>query len=134
MDSMKPLIDYLNEASRQTSEKDHNVQDMTHRSDEEVIEYFKVLKLSNFDNKSGKTVEEQFYGGITNNIPQNLSRHKIESYIGCVKVDSKETAGRIEQRLHDDLGFDIGDACGGNGASNDTIFVYMASKEPPFVK
>jgi hypothetical protein len=132
MEPKDTLSDYLYEALRQSAEMEYNVHDMSRSSDNEIIEYFKSLKLSNY--KPGSSVDSQFYGGITNNIKQNLSRHSIDNYIGCVKVNSKNTAARIEQLLQDELGFDIGAAPGGNGAAEDTIYVYMASKCPPFVK
>jgi hypothetical protein len=129
---METWKNFKHKALQQSGERNHNVLDMSHHSDDAIIEYFRSLKLGRHE--EGQSTSSQFYGGITNDIQQNLSRHHLDDYIGCVKTDSKDTASRIEQRLQDDLGFDIGNAHGGNGATDDTVYVYMASKKPPFVK
>ncbi len=85
--------------------------------------------------------EECFYGGITNDITENLSRHNISSYICCVFVDTFATAERIEGLLPK-LGVDIGvrgEDSAGNGGKNengedDSRVVYLADKTTPGFK
>lgn len=76
---------------------------------------------------------DDFYCGITNNIPNNLSRHSIKGYFFCAYCASKDIAGQVEAKLGE-MGFDIGEALNpaGNGGADDSTIVYMAYKEPGF--
>ncbi len=104
--------------------------DYTKASDKEILELFKNYKNSH--HKEGKTLDTEFYGGITNDIPSNLRRHNIEKYIVCVEVDSYDTAKRIEGLLYSDLGFYIGkneEGSAGRGGKSDSTIVYMAKRD-----
>lgn len=76
-----------------------------------------------------------FYCGITNDIQNNLSRHKIDGYTTCVRCASFEVSSEVEAKLGE-IGFDIGNPnnSAGNGGSNDSTIVYMAYKEEKFQK
>ena len=79
------------------------------------------------------------YGGITNDIPSNLSRHKIKQYVVAVFVNSFETAKRIEERLYTDLQLCTGEGGsssagrGGKdeGGADDSRVVYIADMTIP---
>lgn len=58
--------------------------------------------------KMETSLKSCYYGGITNNIPQNLSRHHIDKYIFCAFVDSFDTAREVEKAMDDKLGIFIG--------------------------
>ncbi len=78
---------------------------------------------------------DDFYCGITNSIPNNLSRHEIDGYFMCVNCASQEDAGKVESKLGE-MGFDIGNPNNseGNGGVEDSTIVYMAYKETGFKK
>lgn len=109
--------------------------DFTNRKDKDIIEYFRKVIV---DNDKGVDREKKFYGGITNDIDKNLARHNIKSYLGCVSVDSYETAKRIEGLLHSELGVFIGKneegsaGRGGNDGEEDpdkeSRIVYLADR------
>lgn len=139
---MKNLTDLLNEQSLEAKEKMHNVHnvhDCSNMDNDVIIQLFRTAKIMHYE--PGVPLEEQFYGGITNNIKRNLSRHKIESYLKCVKVDSFETAKEIERRLHDDLrifiGIDGAESAGQGGKEesdskgSETRYVYLAKRNTP---
>lgn len=116
--------------------------------DDGILDFFetKIFETKHKYGRSGYPKidtprEECFYGGITNDITGNLSRHNISSYICCVFVDSFETAERIEGLLPK-LGVDIGkrgEDSAGNGGKNksgedDSRVVYLADKTTPGFK
>lgn len=78
---------------------------------------------------------KDFYCGITNDIQNNLSRHKIAGYTTCVKCSSFEISSEVEAKLGE-IGFDIGNPNNpaGNGGVEDSTIVYMAYKEDNFQK
>lgn len=82
------------------------------------------------------------YGGICNDIPANLRRHKIDKYLRCIFVKDAAIASKIEEALGE-MELYIGKrglAAAGNGAKNedapdDSRIVYIADMTiPGFVK
>lgn len=94
--------------------------------------------LYNFP-KESTTRDRILYGGITNNIPTNLSRHKIDKYAVCIFVDSFATAQQLESWLCSDLKLCIGKggvSSAGKGGKNeggddDSRIVYIADMTLP---
>ncbi|MDE6753212.1 MAG: hypothetical protein K2J82_01215 [Muribaculaceae bacterium] len=95
-------------------------------------------RLANFPKYScGR--KELLYGGITNNIPNNLSRHKIKRYLLCGFVDNFDVAEKVEELLCSKLEISIGKRgknSAGNGGKNedsptDSRVVYIADKTIP---
>lgn len=130
---IQDLPDFIKESERQF--KKNIPIDCSEFNDEAIIDVFRCNK--NAYHKEGKTIDEEFYGGITNDIPSNLRRHNIETYIVCVKVDSFETAKRIEGLLYSKLGFFIGEneeESAGRGGASDSNIVYMAKRDEPGFK
>ena len=118
------------EKSTSDIEKTYNVVDGSKAGDDKIIDHFKQVISNNYDPR--KTLRQKFYGGITNDIPSNLSRHGIERYLACIKVESAERAAGIEQRLHDDLQIYIGKtATGGRGKADDSKYIYIADRSLP---
>lgn len=107
--------------------------DFSNKSIEEILIIFKnqyliSAKLNEDPNRG------QYYCGITNEISQNLSRHKIDGYLICGRCASFDIAQKVEEELGA-AGFDIGEVChGGNGGSEDSVYVYMVKKEDGFKK
>ena len=130
---MKDLSGFMKERERLLAM--NQPKDYKNASDEIILQVFEHFK--NLLHEGGKTFDEEFYGGITNNIPKNLRRHNIENYIVCVEVDSFDTAKRIEGLLHSKLGFYIGeneDSSAGRGGKPDSTIVYMAQRDTPGFK
>ena len=72
--------------------------------------------------------KKQYYCGITNDISQNLSRHGIDGYLACCQCASFDVAKKVEEELGKE-GFNIGNVdYGGNGGTEDSVFVYMFKK------
>lgn len=125
---MKGLVEFLNESKRLLEL--NTPKDYTGCSDEKIIEIFRYYK--NLFHKEGKNTKDEFYGGITNDIPSNLRRHNIQRYIICVEVESFDTAKRIEGLLCSELGFFIGEykeGSAGRGGTDDSTIVYMAQRD-----
>lgn len=126
------LSSYLKKALlNESRDSELNIpKDFSEKTDDEILDFFKKLRL--LHHQSGITHDLEFYAGITNDIPQNLSRHNIDSYLGCVKVDSFETAKRIEGLLNTELGFYIGkkeESSAGRGGTQDSTIVYLAKRD-----
>lgn len=118
------------EKSASDIEKTHNVVDFSKAGDDKIIAHFKQVISNNY--VPGKTLKQKFYGGITNDIPTNLSRHGIEKYLACIKVESAERAAQVEQLLHDKLQIYIGKtATGGRGKADDSKYIYIADRSLP---
>lgn len=109
--------------------------DMKHSSDDEILNHFRMLINTNY--RPQYSYGEQFYGGITKDIPSNLNRHNIDMYLGCVEVNTFDTAKRIEGLLHDKFGVFIGlngSSSAGNGGDDDSTIVYLADRKAPGFK
>ena len=84
----------------------------------------------------GMMSKEKFYGGITNDMDANYSRHKNDefkgadfNYVSIYQCDDSETAAEVEALLRED-GFDCGNTDTlGNGGTETSIYVYLF-KEP----
>lgn len=129
-ENMKPLEDFINEAARQVAARKQNVIDCKKKSNEDIISHFKSIINIHYD--PSVTVEDKFYGGITNDIEANLNRHKISGYLTCVEVDSYDTAKTIERLLHTELGVYIGkkeEGSAGRGGNEDSTIVYLADRK-----
>lgn len=127
---MKGLGEFIKESKRLVEM--NTPKDYTKASDEAILEIFENYR--NLLHKGSKTFDQEFYGGITNNIPSNLRRHNIEKYIVCVEVDSFDTVKRIEGLLCSKLGFYIGkneEGSAGRGGDADSTIVYMAKRDEP---
>ena len=92
--------------------------------------------------KDNPLPDSYLYGGICNDIPANLRRHKIDKYLRCIFVKDAATASEIEKALGE-MELYIGKrglAAAGNGAKNedapdDSRIVYIADMTiPGFVK
>lgn len=105
---------------------------LTGESIEHIVKYFDTVFLMNFL-RNTQLKKSDFYCGITNDIPANLSRHGIEGYTACVQCSSFEVSSQVEAELGE-LGFDIGNPKNpaGNGGVEDSTIVYMAYKESGF--
>lgn len=69
-----------------------------------------------------------YYCGVTNDVIKNLARHNIDCYFSASRCDTAEIAAEVEERLGE-MGFDIGGVeHGGNGAAEDSVYVYMYRK------
>ena len=95
-----------------------------------------IITHYNNDNQAyhgGHARREDYYCGITNDIPSNLSRHGIEGYVFCIECASYAVSSKAEEML-DVEGFDIGDPPNraGNGGVEDSVIVYMAFKDNNF--
>lgn len=69
-----------------------------------------IITHYNNDNQAyhgGHARREDYYCGITNDIPSNLSRHGIEGYVFCIECASYAVSSKAEEML-DVEGFDIG--------------------------
>lgn len=107
--------------------------DCTKATIDTILSYFKnqFLCAVVFDDDPNRG---QYYCGITNDIKQNLSRHSISGYLACCQCASFEVAKTVEEELGKE-GFDIGDVNhGGNGGTEDSVYVYMVKKEDGFEK
>lgn len=72
--------------------------------------------------------KNDYYCGVTNDIENNLARHDIDSYLVGYECDTAEIAAQAEELLGK-MGFDIGQVGhGGNGAAEDSVYVYMYRK------
>lgn len=71
-----------------------------------------------------------FYAGITNNVKQNMYRHKNRDYVALVKCKDRETAGKVEEILAD-YNFDCGERPN-NGGKPSTNIVYVIYKDENF--
>ena len=88
--------------------------------------------------KDFPTPKSYLYGGITNDLRKNLSRHQIDKYIKCIFVADSDTAKELERYLGE-LGLDIGREglkSAGNGGKaeggdDDSRVVYIADKTLP---
>ncbi len=67
----------------------------------------------------------KFYCGITNDLTRRASEHNANILV-WVKAKDVQSAIELEQKLGE-RGFDIGSSAG-NGASLDTVFIYMYKK------
>lgn len=67
----------------------------------------------------------EYYVGITNDIARRQSEHNVE-FITYLLANTVKAATELEKELGK-LGFDNG-GCYGNGASDDTKYVYMYRK------
>lgn len=72
-----------------------------------------------------------YYCGITNDLDRRESEHNAE-FLGYVECDSKDTAIEVETILGDN-GYDIGKKAG-NGAKDNSIFVYIYKKTPTTIE
>lgn len=129
-DNMNPLEDFINEAAKQLAERKHHVIDFKRKSNEEIISHFKSIVAIHYD--PSVTIEDKFYGGITNDIEANLNRHRISDYLTCVEVDSYDTAKTIEGLLHTELGVYIGkneESSAGRGGKENSTIVYLADRK-----
>lgn len=103
--------------------------DYTNKSNAEIIAFFNALITLNHE--TDKSIESEFYGGITNNVESNLNKHCIDAYLGCVRVDSYERATIIEGMLNTELGAYIGkgeESSSGRGGKDDSTIVYLAKR------
>lgn len=130
---MKKLSEYLEYLKLDENRNSNKIKpvDKTNASEDEIIEYFRILVNSH--HKSGLSTEDEFYGGITSidGIKTNLCRHHIDSYLGCVRVKSYDIATKIECRLYSDLHVYIGkrgEKSAGNGGDDKSDVVYLADR------
>lgn len=75
----------------------------------------------------GRLPRSRFYCGITNDIDRRMSEHNATAFIWVTSKDV-DAAISLESKLGEQ-GFDIG-SNPGNGASDDSIYVYMYKKIP----
>lgn len=82
------------------------------------------LKLLNNELRSLHDI----YCGITNNLDATLTRHRIDSYLCVVNCGTMDKASTVERKMGL-KGYDIGEPPhDGNGAADDTIYVYIFQK------
>ncbi len=86
---------------------------------ESVKKLFRIAYLAHY--KSGES-RMDYYCGITNNIEERRSWHKVDKFIKTIECDSFETSSEMEKMLQKE-GFYVGDRAG-HGRDN-SVFVYM---------
>jgi hypothetical protein len=126
---MKHLSDYVKNLGGMHTSNANQPLDMKTASEDAILQYFRQLTIMHCDPRL--TNQEKFYGGITNDIPSNLSRHNIKSYLGCVDVGTPERATDIEALLNSKLGVFIGKdgiESAGRGITDDSTIVYLADR------
>lgn len=99
------------------------------KSNAEIIAFFNALITLNHE--LDESFESEFYGGITNNVESNLSRHCIDAYLGCIRVDSYKRASIIEGMLNKELSADISKrkrSSARRGGKDDLTIVYLAKR------
>ena len=79
----------------------------------------------------GRLPKSSFYCGITNNLQRRMNEHNSDA-LEWVESKTVDDAIALESELGK-LGFDIGEKPG-NGASDDSVFVYIYKKEKGITK
>lgn len=76
------------------------------------------------------TGPKNYYCGITNNIEENRSMHRVP-HIVAFQCRNSETAANVEEKLG--AFFDTGKpSYKGNGGTSDSIYVYLCYKSNEF--
>jgi len=81
--------------------------------------------------KMGRLPRSRFYCGITNDLERRMGEHNATP-LAWVKSNNAQAAIALEDKLGE-LGFDIG-RNSGNGADEDSIYVYIYKKLPGITK
>ncbi|MCM1139135.1 MAG: hypothetical protein NC453_11255 [Muribaculum sp.] len=77
--------------------------------------------------KTGRIPRSRFYCGITNNLERRMDEHNTTP-LAWVKSSIVKAAIDLEDKLGE-MGFDIG-RNSGNGATDDSVYVYIYKKIP----
>lgn len=114
------------------SEKDKEIKildytELTARAIAELLHAQWLIHHTASDTKS------QYYCGITDNPERRKAKHEKElgksiNYLCICKCATADIAGEVEGMMKD-KGFDIGyDPYGGNGKTEDSVYVYLYKK------
>ena len=94
----------------------------------EIVQIVEFMNDSYISRRYSGERRDDYSCGVTNDIENNLARHNIDSYLVGYECDTAEIAAQAEELLGN-MGFDIGQVGhGGNGAAEDSVYVYMYRK------
>lgn len=100
--------------------------DVTEMSNEAICEMAK----EQFRADGRSTGPKDYYCGITNNIEENRTRHRVPHLV-VYQCKDADTAAEVEEMLGGF--FDIGDSrYRGNGGNPNSIYVYLCYKSADF--